>query len=81
MPVRAGAATGGNTGIGLALVSASLGYGAVFTMPEIISKNKQDMMKLLGAQVRLQPLVGFDVRAWRRTAGSRYPGGPCISRS
>jgi cysteine synthase A len=40
-------------------MGAALGYDSVFTLPSSISKNKQDVMRLLGAEVRLQPLVPF----------------------
>jgi len=45
----------GNTGIGLALISAARGYNCVFSMPEDISTEKIELMKTLGAQVRLCP--------------------------
>ena len=42
--------TGGNTGVGLALVCAALGYRAVFTLPPKASREKVDMMVALGAR-------------------------------
>lgn len=51
--------TGGNTGVGLGLVTAALGYRSMFSMPNYISKNKQDLMKLFGAEVVLKPPVAF----------------------
>jgi cysteine synthase len=50
-------ATGGNTGVALALLAASRGYKVVFTMPEKTSKEKVELMKLLGAEVHVQPGV------------------------
>lgn len=51
--------TGGNTGIGLALVAAASGYKAKFAMPESIAVEKIDLMKTLGAEVLLTPAVPF----------------------
>lgn len=51
--------TGGNTGIGLALVAAAKGYKGIFTMPESIAVEKIDLMKVLGAEVILCPPVPF----------------------
>jgi len=48
-------ATAGNTGIGLALVAASRGYGLVFVMPEKMSSDKRDALAALGARVIVTP--------------------------
>jgi cysteine synthase len=48
-------ATGGNTGIGFALVAAARGYDSVFTMPDSISPEKVAFAELLGARVVLCP--------------------------
>jgi len=45
--------TSGNTGIGIALVSASLGYNAVIVMPDTMSKERIALMKAYGATVVL----------------------------
>src|SRR5438552_2566926 len=37
--------TSGNTGVGIALVAAVRGYRCVFTMPDKMSKEKQDTLK------------------------------------
>ncbi|OQS04529.1 cysteine synthase [Thraustotheca clavata] len=50
-------ATGGNTGLGLALVAASKGYKSVFTMPANTSPEKVEMMQVLGATTHVQPGV------------------------
>lgn len=47
--------TSGNTGVGLALAAAVKGYRCVFTMPDKMSKEKQDTLKALGAQVVVTP--------------------------
>ncbi len=43
--------TAGNTGIGLALVCAALGYKCVIVMPRTQSQEKKDAVRLLGAEL------------------------------
>ena len=43
--------TSGNTGVGLALVAAVMGYKAVFTMPDKMSQEKIRLLKSFGAEV------------------------------
>ncbi len=45
--------TGGNTGIGLAIVSAALGYKAMLVIPDNYSREKQRILKAMGAEVVL----------------------------
>ncbi len=51
--------TAGNTGIGIALVANALGYKTTIVMPETQSIEKQDAIRLLGAELRLVPAKPF----------------------
>ena len=51
--------TAGNTGIGLALVGASLGFRTVIVIPETQSQEKKDMLRLSGAELVQVPAVPY----------------------
>jgi cysteine synthase A len=47
--------TAGNTGISLAMCGNARGYKTIIVMPETQSQEKKDMLRLLGADLRLVP--------------------------
>ena len=51
--------TAGNTGIGLALVGASMGYRTVIVIPETQSQEKKDMLRLAGAELVEVPAAPY----------------------
>ncbi len=51
--------TAGNTGIGLAVVGAARGYKTIIVMPETQSKEKQDTLRALGAELVLVPAAPY----------------------
>lgn len=64
-------ATGGNTGIGLALTAAVKGYRLILTMPEVMSAERVALLKFLGAEIHLTPgiLMNDAVELARQLAG------------
>ncbi len=51
--------TAGNTGIGLALVGASMGFKTVIVIPETQSQEKKDMLRLAGAKLVQVPAAPY----------------------
>ena len=51
--------TAGNTGIGLALVGASMGFKTVIVIPETQSQEKKDMIRLAGAELVEVPAAPY----------------------
>ena len=51
--------TAGNTGIGLSLVGAAMGFRSVIVIPETQSQEKKDMLRLAGAELVEVPAVPY----------------------
>jgi len=51
--------TAGNTGIGLALIGASMGFRTVIVIPETQSQEKKDALRLFGAELVEVPAVPY----------------------
>ena len=51
--------TAGNTGIGLALAAAAMGWRSVIVVPETQAKEKLDTLRMIGADLRLVPAKPF----------------------
>jgi cysteine synthase A len=51
-------ATSGNTGIALAFVCAAKGYQLVLTLPQGMSRERESLLKLYGAQVQITESLG-----------------------
>lgn len=51
--------TAGNTGIGLALVGASMGFRTVIVIPETQSEEKKDMIRVAGAELVQVPAAPY----------------------
>ena len=51
--------TAGNTGIGLALAANAMGWKSVIVVPETQAKEKLDVLRMIGADLRLVPARPF----------------------
>jgi len=72
-------ATGGNTGIGLALVAAVRGYRIILTMPRSMSKERVALLQYLGAEVHLTPgILMTDAVELARRLACETPGSVLI---
>ena len=64
-------ATSGNTGIALAFVCAAKGYRLVLTMPQGMSRERQGLLRLYGAEVQVVESLGGMDEAVRGRARAR----------
>jgi cysteine synthase A len=67
-------ATSGNTGIALAFVCAARGYDLVLAMPQGLSREREGLLRLYGAEVEITESMGGmteAIDAARRIAGER----------
>jgi len=68
-------ATSGNTGIAMAMVARELGHPVIIWMPEHMSKERIEMLRALGADVRLTPEAdGFEGPIEQRDTYKGRPG-------
>jgi cysteine synthase A len=51
--------TAGNTGIGIGMVAAALGFRAVIVIPDTQAQEKKDMLRLVGAELVEVPAVPY----------------------
>ena len=51
-------ATSGNTGIALAFVCAAKGYDLILTLPQGMSREREGLLRLYGAQVQVTESLG-----------------------
>ena len=70
--------TSGNTGIGMAMIAAALGYRIKLTMPACVSEERRSILTALGAEIELTPGCDKTDGAIRRAhtimelAGNKY---------
>lgn len=72
--------TSGNTGIGLAMVAATMGFRLILTMPDTMSVERRNLLSAYGAEIVLTPgidgmrgAVAKAVELSRETPGSFIP--------
>src|SRR5690349_24072723 len=68
-------ATSGNTGIALAFVCAAKGYDLILTLPQGMSREREGLLRLYGAEVRItESLGGMNEAVAAAQAMARDPG-------
>ena len=67
-------ATSGNTGIALAFVCAARGYELVLTMPQGMSREREGLLRLYGAEVHITESMGGMNEAVAAAADRRRKG-------
>lgn len=72
--------TGGNTGVSLAMIGRALGYKVHVCIPDNISVDKVELMRLLGAEVTSCPCVPFaDPRSYMSRAAAIAAADPAAA--
>jgi cysteine synthase len=69
--------TSGNTGIALAFVCAAKGYDLVLTMPQGMSRERENLLRLYGAEVQLVESMGGMDEAVQQARGICRERGDC----
>jgi cysteine synthase len=69
--------TSGNTGIALAFVCAAKGYDLVLTMPQGMSRERENLLRLYGAEVKLVESMGGMDEAVQAARGICRERGNC----
>lgn len=68
-------ATSGNTGIAMTMVARQLGHPVIIYMPEHMSEERKQLMRALGAELRLTPREGgFELPIAKRDEHRDRPG-------
>jgi len=68
--------TSGNTGIALAMVAKLRGYRLVCVMPENVSTERTQLLRMYGAEIIYSPAAGGSNRAVARATSANGAGGP-----
>jgi S-sulfo-L-cysteine synthase (O-acetyl-L-serine-dependent) len=69
--------TSGNTGIGMAMIAAAMGYRIKLTMPACVSEERRAVLMALGAEIELTPGCEKTDGAIRRAHAIMEQSGDC----